>query len=54
MSTKWKSLTGELDDVSCSRNGKVQLENSTIFYAHEVESLTRELYYISYPQSGKV
>ena len=34
MSSKWKSLTGEIYDISCPRSGKVWLENSTktLFY----------------------
>ena len=63
LSTKWKTLTGEIDDFSCPQNGEVEEENSIIFHIHEVEkfnwrallyfmstkwkSLTGELYYIS-------
>ena len=51
LSTKWKKIPGELDDISfppsgkvqlenssnisCPRSGKVWLGNSTIFHVHE-------------------
>ena len=38
MSTKWKILAGD----------------SAIFHVHEVENLAGQLYYISFPRSGKV
>ena len=37
MSWKWKSVTEKLYDISFSRSGKAQLENSTTFYFNEVE-----------------
>ena len=38
MSTKWKILTGQLDDISCQQIGKLRLESSTIYHVHEVAS----------------
>ena len=37
MSTNWKRIPGELDDILYPRNGKVQLEDSAIFNVHAVE-----------------
>ena len=37
MSTKWKSLIGELCDKSRPQSGKFQLKNLTIFHVYEVE-----------------
>ena len=37
MSTKLKSLTGKLYDISCPQSGKRYLQNSTIFHFHQVE-----------------
>ena len=70
MFMKWKSLTKELFDISCPRNGKIKLENSTTFHVHEVKtfswgtllyfmytqwkSLTATLNDIPRPQSGKI
>ena len=46
MFTKWKRLTGELDDISCPRSGKGELENWTIFPIHEVEKFNwRDIQY---------
>ena len=36
--TKWKSLTGEIYDTSCTESAKVGVENSTVFHVHEVEN----------------
>ena len=47
MSTKWKSLTVELDDISCSQSGKVELENSTIIHVYEVAKVNwRTLFHV--------
>ena len=70
MSWKWKSVTGELYDISYHEVEKIKLEISTIFHFNEVEkfnrkslryfmstkwkSLIEELYDISCPRSGNV
>ena len=55
ISTKWKRLTGELNDISCPPSGKLFPENSTEFMSTKWKLLAGELafYYISCPQSQK-
>ena len=70
MSTKWKTLAGELYYISCPQSGKFYQGNSTVFHVQEVEkinwrdlqyfmstkskNLAGELYNISCPRGGKI
>ena len=45
MSTKWKTLIGELCDISFSRSGNVELDNSTKSYFREVENVSLGKWY---------
>ena len=65
MSTKWKRLTGELNDISCPQSENFSWRTLLYFMSTKLKSLTGELYdiswkyltgelyCISYPQSGK-
>ena len=53
MFTKWKNVNRELCYISCSRSGKFQLGNSTVFHVHEVEKFNWRTYEITCPRSGK-
>ena len=54
MSSKWKRLTGQLDDNSCPQSEKFSWRTFLYFMSKKWKTLAGELYYISCPRSRKV
>ena len=46
MSTKWKKVTGGFYVILCPQSGKVELENSEIFYVRKVEKFNRTMFHV--------